>query len=268
MIKKVLLKIFHYKQRCCHNYGYWKETRSLISENTTRLQLQELPQGKYLILIPHSDDEWIGNSTLISNEKYQVELFDMDMQGGDTPELHKVRYTEMKKMAKLFNRTLHSKKEGESLSEVVKNYNPDFITVPFFCDWHPEHKAVMSELKDLSIVGSSFKVAMYQVSVPIANYNITHMNPMDKYSAKRKWNLFKTVYRTQGFFPAYRIACHERLNGNMVGAYTCEVFCVLDYSQWRFNCDNMMPGVDEIMKLKACLNSIREIRNCGQRKIL
>lgn len=267
MIKELLLGIYHYKQRKFQNYHFWKETRSLMAESTEERDFSELPLGKYLVLIPHSDDEWIGNSTLISDNKYQVELFDMDMPGGDSPKLHQIRYSEMKAMANRFNRKLHSKKEGDRLSEVITNYKPDYVTVPFFYDWHPEHRVVMSELKGVAAYGCGFKVVMYQVSVPIANYNITHMNPMDKKAAKRKWNLFKTVYGTQGFFPTYRIACHERINGKIAGKFACEAFCVLGYSQWNRNYDNMIPGEDEIMKLKVYLNSIKDIRECGQREI-
>lgn len=268
MIKQLLLRIYKYFQRLNQNYKYWKELRFLIAEIKPQSQLPEMPEGKYLILIPHSDDEWIGNSTLISNAKYQVELFDMDMKGGDSLSLHKDRFAEMKAISTLFGRRLYSKKEGKRIEDIIERYNPDFVAVPYFFDWHLEHREVMKELRDCKTKVHDFKVAMYQVTVPIMKSNITNCNVMAGSYCTFKWNLFKKIYKTQAFFPSYRVSCHERINGAQYGLYACEVFSVLDFSAWKDNFERIIPDENEINQIKSCLNSLAQLRECKQNSLL
>ena len=268
MIKQLLLGIYHYFQRLYHNFLYREELRSLIAKIKPQFQPPELPEGKYLILIPHSDDEWIGNSTLITNAKYHVELFDMDMGGGDTLCLHKDRFAEMNALANFFGRKLYSKKKGESLPEVIERFHPDYVTVPYFVDWHPEHREVMNELRECKTIVNDFKVAMYQVTVPIMHSNITHCNEMTRLDSTFKWKLFRRIYKTQASFPSYRVSCHECINGALYGLYSCEVFSVLDYKVWKDSFEKMIPDNDEINRIKSCLNSLTELRKRKQAQLL
>ncbi|MBE5966481.1 MAG: hypothetical protein E7255_05875, partial [Lachnospiraceae bacterium] len=52
--------------------------------------------GRIVILIPHSDDEWIGCSRIINTFNNDVTLCDIDMSGGDSESVHLRRKQEMK----------------------------------------------------------------------------------------------------------------------------------------------------------------------------
>lgn len=267
MIKRIILIVYQLIKRIIENIGHWYNTQSLIYKNEETIQCPELAKGKYLILIPHSDDEWIGNSTLIVNNKYKVELFDMDMPGGDTISVHQERFAEMKKLANRFGRRLHSIKEGDDLYEVIESFHPEYVTLPFFYDWHPEHRKVMEIMHNLEDVRGRFKVVMYQVSVPIASYNITHVNPLGRKEHFLKWKLFKRIYHTQFFFPSYRASCQERVNGKMAGLYACEVYCVMNFQDWKANYAKMIPNEKEIALIKKNLVSVKRVRECNQNNL-
>lgn len=267
MIKSLLLKAYLFIKRKIRDWGYWCETRSFMLNQEETLQVSTLPKGKYLILIPHSDDEWIGNSTLISDPQYDVALFDMDMPGGDTEEIHGVRYVEMQSIAQKYNRTLYSKKNNDSINDVINTLHPDFVNVPYFFDWHPEHRMVLEELCSLTGSNEKFKVVMYQVTVPILNYNITHANPLDKTNWRNKWEQFRKVYLTQSLFPAYRVACQERINGKIIEAFSGEVFSLMNYPEWCSYISKNLPDMKQMVEIKHKIVSITGIREYRQPSI-
>ena len=268
MIKKLLVSIYHYLFSKKRNIRYWLDTRKYLTMPIGGfIQIPELPKGKYLVLIPHSDDEWIGNSTLISNPQYDVALFDMDMPGNDDENKHICRFQEMQSVANRYCRTLYSKKNNDSLSYIIAEYNPEFVTVPYFFDWHMEHKQVMEELYNICRETRDLKVAMYQVTVPIAPYNITHANSMNRKVWKNKWRLFHKYYATQMVFPSYRVGCQERINGRYLGFYSCEVFSVMSGSEWTLFVEKSLPHPETMKIIKQKMGSIPQIREYKQPSI-
>ena len=63
----------------------------------------QLHKGEILIIAPHSDDEWIGCSQLLLNYEDCV-ICNMDMEGGDDPDIHIQRLRETESLANLFNK--------------------------------------------------------------------------------------------------------------------------------------------------------------------
>ena len=87
------------------------------------------------------------------------------------------------------------------LVSVIKEFKPNVIYVPYFIDWHEEHILTMqllaSALKELlKNLREKILVAMYQVSVPIDSCFINASIPMNKKDLIKKWEVFKSFYKT------------------------------------------------------------------------
>lgn len=261
-LKKIILKPYLFFKRLSRHYRWRKEANYIMSTVTYRNQhLKELPQGKYIILIPHSDDEWIGCSTLISNPHYEVLLCNTNMPGGDSELIHNARYEEMCAIADYFGRELISLGQNKlkDLQTLISKEEPSYVMVPCVYDWHSEHFQVMQLLADLDSTYKSFQVFMYEVTVPIPRETITHRNTLNKQEWKKKWNIFRNFYKTQKNFPWKRVAYNERANGCYTGDYACEIFFSLTYKEWKYYFMNSEPTEEWKREIKNSVNSITEI---------
>lgn len=189
---------------------------------------------KYLILAPHSDDEWIGCSQIIMNCPNTI-ICNMNMQGGDTAEVHKIRYNEMLSVANRFKRKFVTIMEDKiaNLQCVISRETPDFILLPHFVDWHPEHLEVMEMLKQL--VSNGFyagQILTYQVSVPFTNGEDSYYLPMTKEQQCFKWKVFFEHYKTQSFMPVKRFIANEYINGAGVSSKNAELYKLYVAEEW------------------------------------
>lgn len=268
-MKKHLLSIIRYFQQTKQKMKWRAEYKSLLQGASFQQLKPELDDNnKYLIILPHSDDEWIGCSTIISNPIFQTLICNADMPGGDSIEIHCKRKKEIERLAKKYNRevvTLSEEKPKE-LAHLIITYNPDCVFVPYWFDWHPEHIQVIDILKScLDLCREvSFEIGMYQVTVPICLDNITHKLKMNKDQWNLKWSEFRLNYKTQRHFPWYRVALNELLQGRSQSLFACEVFTVLGKSLWEEK--YYSSKATEIMQheLKQSLNSLLDIRKIKQ----
>lgn len=241
-----------YEAKCIH--GQIHESKPLLDLN-----------HEYIVLIPHSDDEWIGNSMIIRKAK-NVLLVNLDMQGGDTPELHAVRYNEMSNLAEQYHRTLITIKDEKSrkLADILNQHPQAIITVPAYIDWHPEHIEVMNILAEAVRTGNIPQdrlIAMQPVSVPMPQAMVTNVLPMDKVEWKEKWSVFRQTYTTQLLIPHKRFALHETISGSYSDSHAAEVYSLLKCSDWLECLPAFKLSLDEISTLKSNLNNIRGIYN-------
>lgn len=220
--------------------------------------------GKNMILVPHADDEWIGCSSIIRQGENAF-LANMNMQGGDSNDLHIIRRNELQSIAQKYGCGLYLIDEKHKLLDIIRLISPDCIFVPSFFDWHDEHFEVMEELKQaIQMIGEDyahFKVAMYEVSIPIPDSMITHAIALDKDEWKSKWNEFIKHYKTQTYIPYRRFACNERVNGKISASYAAEVFSVYDPFIWvEMFARSMTNGTNKSF-YQTNINSISKIRN-------
>lgn len=263
MIKSLLIKVYNFylkKKReleWLRQVHYWrkripfKETKPIDND------------ASYLILAPHSDDEWIGCSQIIKTCK-DVIILNMDMQGGDTEEMHRTRYLEMETLASKYGRrllTVGNEKEI-SLAEIIAEVKPDFICLPFFFDWHPEHIRVMKFLNQ-ALLNSLYqgRILMYQVSLPIDSGFVNVSAPMSKEELGDKWSTFKETYKTQTMIAYKRFMANERINGAISGAYAAEVYVALEVSAWHESLDKLLLTPCEIDEVKSNLMDLTLTRN-------
>lgn len=222
-----------------------------------------------LILIPHSDDEWVGCGQLIMQKYDQVSLCYMNMNGGDTKEVHSKRYNELETTAKKFTLPLyilegHFDEKYKQLAKLIELKKPQNIAVPFYCDWHDEHIEVMKILKNALFMIediSKLNIIMYQVSVPIPLSIVTTCIKMDKKMQQRKWDFFYKTYKTQNYIPWKRFQLNEYINGAITGSYAAEVFVIEEASKWISLLDSRIFSEKEREIVLNNINNLKEIRN-------
>ncbi len=220
------------KLRLIINKGKWNLERIKYQVEKKNLE-NTLPKGKKIILAPHSDDEWIGCSQIIKNEKNTI-IINMNMLGNDSDKIHKLRYKEMLYTAskyKLKLITLDENKKME-LKKIITEYKPKYICIPYYIDWHEEHIEVMNNLKDAITNMNNIKIIMYQVSLPMYNEDITNYSILSKKEWRNKWNYFVSTYKTQESFPYYRFATNERINGKIFNTFAVEVYSIISVDEW------------------------------------
>ena len=257
ILKTLIKKIFE-----IHRHIQWQWAvfinRSKIKEEKKAV----VPDCKILILAPHSDDEWIGCSKIIKENK-NVIICNMNMDGGDTEEIHAIRYQEMKSLADKYNRpffTVNANDREKDLLQIIQDYQPEIIFLPFFMDWHEDHIRVMNMLKSVSATVTDFQIGMYPVSLPMLPNFITHYKPLNKSVLKAKWGVFLNTYKTQTFLPWRRFLANERINGACVNQYAAEVYSIIPVEQWIKLLDNHLLTDKQKKCLKGNLNKISKVR--------
>lgn len=243
----------------------WKNDAKRLKANAKSFIPQSINfSAKVLILAPHSDDEWIGCSQIISNFPNTV-ICNMDMSGGDTIELHKTRREEMKSVAAIYNRqfTSVSSDKIKSLSKIIESINPEYICCPSIYDWHPEHIEVISILKRV-IAASSYSghILSYHVSIPMPMSQCNIVMPMTREVQENKWEVFKKAYKSQSFMPVTRFKKQEEINGAYFNLYSAEVYNCKDSESWIRQ--NYLSN-EEMFKLKQNINNISSIRSIVER---
>ena len=223
---------------------------------------KKLLSRKILILAPHSDDEWIGCSQVIKDNK-NVVICNMNMNGGDSEEMHAIRYQEMKSLADKYNRqlfTVNANDRDKDLLQIIQECQPEIVFLPFFGDWHEEHIQVMNVLRNASASVKGFQIGMYAVSLPMLPNFVTHYKPLNRVSLKAKWDEFLNTYKTQTFLPWRRFLANERINGAYVNLYAAEFYSIIPVEQWTKLLDDFLLSDEQKKCLKSNLNKISKVR--------
>lgn len=242
----------------------WYREFKLLSKVILGKSYPQLPEDKYLLLIPHSDDEWMTNSCLMI--KKNVIVVNMNMEGGDSPELHEKRLLELKKSCQIHNRNLITIKinKVENLVKIINKAKPTYIVVPYFVDWHPEHLDVIRILHQaiLSFDSSkSYQVCMYSVSCPMPQEMITHAESLDRNEWIDKWRYFLKQYPTQKKIPYRRFAFMDRIYGAKCNSYASEVYRIVNVEKWKKEFQLFAITEDERIKLRDSLSSLSNLEN-------
>lgn len=246
----------------------------LIRLRVSKISFSDVIQGKVVILMPHSDDEWIGCSRIIVGQNEKVMIANMDMMGGDAANIHHMRRQEMLSVANRYNSDvvlISGKKSDkiEELSVLIKGIKPDYVCVPFYYDWHSEHletREILYEALKLLRSGSDLQscnrlsVIEYQVSVPIPARYITHCMKMTREDQSEKWELFHMTYKTQAFFPMWRFKDNEYISGKLCGAYACENFVCSTANLWMSSFANNIISEQQRIKIMKHFRDIAKIR--------
>ena len=187
----------------------------------------------------------------------------MDMQGGDSKDLHEIRYKELENTVNKYNAILYTitSNKMDNLKKIIKEEQPKFIFVPFFIDWHPEHIETINILYNvIKMLQYECKIIAYQVSLPVLPDFINAYVPMNKEEFDKKWNYFKKNYKTQIKIPYKRFMYNEKINGCIVNQYACEVFVVCTTKQWLNLYEKNWINEAKKEDIISSLNSISDTR--------
>lgn len=259
-MKKILVKAYSYLVNTKRMIK-WNRQINILRRSISISRNEKLePDGKYLLLLPHVDDEWIGASSIIKDMEYDVVLCNMNMPGGDDTETHRIRENELKIIGHTYGRKI-IKYQG-SIKDIIDREKPRYIMLPFFIDWHQEHIKVMKILFDYlqNENGYEYKIVMYQVSVPIGEKFVNRVNRQTKAEFKEKWRVFRRVYTSQIKIPYQRFGCNERISGALANSYAAEVFVDMNRKRWIQYYEKFILKGKDCSVLKQNINDLQKIR--------
>ena len=252
-----LIKIFYQKLKKIYYLISWQIDSKKLRKDIEAIQ-PPIPQnnlnGKILILAPHSDDEWIGCSQLI--ETSDCIIYHMDMLGDNDENTRKIRLIETQNLANRYNKELIISQGNkiEFLHRTITLTQPQYIALPFYIDWHPEHLQTIQILKE-AIGNYNCNIIMYQITCPIPSTMVNYAIPLNKSQWRKKWYIFKNIYKSQKYFPWYRLALIEKSAGAYTKSYSANVFCIMQRQNW-LDLFYLLPTDEISKKLKNNINQI------------
>lgn len=247
----------------------WQKDGILCRKELKQKELLSLDNKRIAVLAPHSDDEWIGCSRLLLKNPNNVTVINMDMQGGDSEELHALRFEEMRSVAQKIGYELITagKSKEEFLCRFLTENSVDVVMLPGYYDWHDEHFAVMDAFSCAAKkIGYDGLVGMYQVSLPMPECLINYASVMRKKELKRKWSDLKKYYPSQDFLPIKRFMINEHINGGIIVAYAIESYSIMHVKKWQDKYNYNKLTNEEKILLRSNLNRISFVREKLQQK--
>lgn len=211
---------------------WYSQYRKSIRKGYYNQQLKSFDRAllkRSLVIAPHSDDEWIGASTIIRNSE-QTDVLYMEYYGDsyDSDNI-RIRQNEISKSSVVNGFTLISvdgvDRKNDLTHALLKNYTSVFV--PSYVDWHPEHRETFFLFSEsyLSVKEKiSSKIFLYNISVPNkCENNILYMMPMTRKEQRYKWKVFNMIYPSQ-YMPIYRYKLQERIDAYAPKMWAAELF--------------------------------------------
>ncbi|MDM1447995.1 hypothetical protein HX057_14710 [Myroides odoratimimus] len=231
--------------------------------------LEKCKLGKILVLVPHADDEWIGTSQVLMNNK-DVEIYYFEFFGSNYKKENKlVRNVELQMLCNKFNVKINTS-EGyhsheDALIGLLSNNTYETIFVPAFNDWHNEHREANYILKKVFDNNEDLRfkeLYVYQISVPHSNRGQLFYYPMKKKELMFKRLIFNEYYKSQSNLPILRFNIQDCLNvRNVKTVYSGELYRVVKYKEWRLCLEKLDEYEDHIFSMyKSSINDVRKIR--------
>ncbi|WP_282630485.1 hypothetical protein [Empedobacter sedimenti] len=216
--------------------------------------------SKPLILVPHADDEWIGNSQILLKKNATVYYF--QFLGNNYNETNKqVRLSELKNLQKEVSFDLivsSSYDEYSDLEKLVSTNEFTEVYIPFPIDWHLEHIKVNTIFQSiLSQFENNIKLYFYHISVPFPSNIKGSFITLTQKELLYKQDIFSKVYKSQYNTPISRLNYQARLNAKEKEIYACENYAELSYEEWT----DLLKFVEEnySTKIKPLINYIDDL---------
>lgn len=262
-IKNIVIYLLHIRKIIRWYSQYFKCKRNgLFYKSLPELSWSDI--GNALIIAPHSDDEWIGSYTVLTNIT-SPDVFYCCYYGNDYSKDNKsIRDKEIKECANKNNYNLYCATKNDrdaSLAELLSHgYKSIFIPSPF--DWHPEHRAVFRLVFEiLQTMKSKPVVYYYQISVPHKNYQSLYISGMSRIQQNNKWVVFQSIYKSQKM-PVLRYKLQEKLNAGFTDFYAAEIFVKPSHQELYDDFLNMCAGKDKLLEsYRLLVDNIFVIRN-------
>lgn len=262
-LKRIIYKLYNgikwfWQFFICLKTGLYHKCVKTISDQTF---------DNPLILVPHSDDEWIGPYSILKNARDKATCIYFNLFGDNTSEENiKKRNSEIVESAKFWGFKLEHNYKFDivSLSEHLKKHVCIFIPSPY--DWHPEHRMVFQTLYQalLLLPEAEFEnkqIFYYSVSVPHRLCESVHYVPLTMEDINAKWTNFKKIYHSQSFMPALRYKLNLRLVPKECG-YAAQFYVKVDANRLKRDYEKSRDEIfiTEADRLIYSINNIVKIR--------
>lgn len=196
---KRVLKILLFKPAKLFNKLVLSIYLFIVKDNAKSVKPLNLAGKRLLILAPHQDDEILGCGCLINKALHEdtqikcIYITDGSQSINDkltTKEMADIRKEEALRLTEHFgleepvfigcpDSSLEPDNEDaiRNITEVLENYKPDAVFIPYFLDGHKDHTAVSGlYLASLELIDDNreFETYCYEINSPISVYGITH----------------------------------------------------------------------------------------------
>lgn len=267
----ILRKIF----RVC--YSIWQDHKQKISwkrqycrcieeelVESSHQSIDDLQIKNILILCPHADDEWIGCSSLISSDRYQVDVLYYSLYGYNQSEENKaIRDQEIRKCSTDHHFSLLTSSDiTQILKDLLVSNKYDAVFSPSPIDWHWEHRYVFDTLVEVyTNLKASTRIFCYFISVPHVDAEGIYLSYFGEKEQRMKWLFFDQNYASQKM-PIMRYMLQERLNVSESKKYAAEIFQELSDQRLRkiYNYIHQDHVVGFLNSLSKEINNIYQIR--------
>lgn len=230
----------------------------------------DLKGKKFLILSPHQDDEILGCGCLIKKaleEKGRVKCIYMtdgsqslsdELTPEDLIELRKVEALRLTSDMGMEEPIFLGCPDGflkpddketvQKIVEVIEDYRPDAVFIPYFLDGHKDHTAVSGiYLASIKLIKNhkEFDTYCYEINSPISVYGITHYMDCSGYLKAKSDALAFYSSQTMSFESIFEM---NKLNRILAGVEEgAELFKNVELESYevaynRYNKDNRISS--------------------------
>lgn len=262
-VKQMLYKTL----QCFKWYAQFFLCKLCRNFNTRVEELQADAFINPLILVPHSDDEWIGPFSILNKVGCKSTCVYFNLFGNNYSEANKqLRNSEIENSSQFWGFKLENNFscDPESLVDKINGHTNIFVPSPY--DWHPEHRMVFQTLYHalLLLPKTDFEnkqIFYYSVSVPHRLCETVHYVPLNKVDVNAKWANFKKIYHSQSFMPAMRYKLNLRLVPAECG-YAAQFYVKVDANRLKRDYEKSKDELftTEADRLIYSINNIVKIR--------
>jgi len=250
---------------------YLKLKRRVFRFDKTNI-LTEEELTNVLVIVPHADDEWLGASQVLLNAS-SCTVYYLNFQGNNyTVRNEENRLKELKIMqAKLKFKLMVSSsfKDYSDLESLMKQNNFSKVFIPFFLDWHKEHRKANRIAFDILKNWKPVNYAFYHITVPLPMQVSKRYITMDKKAVLTKVKFFKEIYKSQCNTPVIRFILQNRLWGNSTPFYAIECFAELTIDTWEIylelietkflkETENLVNYIDDLYEIRRKSDELYE----------
>lgn len=227
--------------------------------------LTESELRKTLILVPHSDDEWIGCSQILKKSK-NCTLYYFNFLGDDYSNTNeRVRLQEIKNIAEMYhaNLIIADSENYQDLANLISENKYSSIFCPFVLDWHLEHIKVNHILKEIYTKNNSGfeNLLFYYVSIPLPKQIKKRFLPMSNKELGEKITLFKKFYPSQRPDLVERLAYQNKNSAKKSKYFATEIYGYLPKEIWVNFVDFVENNYeDKVKTLRKYLHHLKKIR--------
>lgn len=266
LIKKIKLRLRRYKFLLL-----WKSEFISFPKNEIKAG-EELELGnikKPLVLVPHADDELIGNSTILKYFGKKLDLYYFQFLGNNYNDNNKnVRLNELNQIQKKydFNQVnSNSYTDYSDLEALITTGNHTDIFLPFPLDWHTEHIKISTILQPIIKkldLEKKINLYFYHISVPLPAGVPFYFVGLSREELQEKQNTFSSLYISQYNTPIRRLNYQNQINALGSRYYAKENFAHLDYEQWL----SFLEYIDKnfAIKIKPLIFTIDNMKQTRQ----